>query len=207
MGTRRVEITVPNADADFVQSVLEDPEKCGLGPDSDKHNILVRFQGLRDTIFFVTVPGSGVSYCLRNLRNNGIGLKNGKGTGNIILTPVEFMSPKFGAGPPKVPLKKDGEYEELEDEDSKRKKASAKKKNDFLAQKTTMTSEEIYNNISNGANMTTNTWFMLIGASIMAAGMDIFENNPINNSIAFFFFCNMFFLIILDNYRRSYCER
>lgn len=122
----------------------------------EKPNMVVEMSGVGKTIFAITVPGAAVTATLERLRKNGIGST----VGRVILTTVEYVKPGLDE-----PLMK------ALDENGKVIKGGGKKKS--LAgfahfQKARQTTEEIYNSISNGANMNINTWMNLVGACILA---------------------------------------
>lgn len=110
------------------------------------------------------------------LRKNGIGVI----IGSVILTTLDAIKPQWGKGPKKkraneqpTNMEQFKQEQEIEKEQALKsgKNVNATKMKDLTAfQKARLTTEEIYNNIFNGANMTVNTWFNLIGASTMAAG-------------------------------------
>ena len=171
---RRMEITVPNLYREFTRSILEDPREADLGEFSDKPGVMAEIHGERNTVFLLTLPGPAVSTVLDICKKNGIGVV----IGNITLGSLDCIKPRFNKGPKKrlssgkmlttEEIKQLGVDQKKEDAN---KPANASKMGGFKDfQKARLTTEEIYNNIFNGANMTMNTWINLIGASTMAAG-------------------------------------
>ena len=164
--SRRIEITVPNDWAIPVRECLTDKSRCDLSENTGKPSMLVEVPGLMNTIFFVTVPGPSVSPTLEFLRKSGIGVS----VGRIILTSIEFLKPGLDKPLQKIILDQKVEEDDVEVGE----KAAPKKKGPLTGfqhfQKARRTTEELYNDISNGASMNMNTWLNLIGASIMAAG-------------------------------------
>ena len=165
--SRRIEITVTNDYGEYVQDCLHDEKRCNLGKDSEKPNMIVELRGRLNTLFMITVPGPAVSGTLEHLRKSGIGVTIVR----VILTSIDFLKPDLSK-----PLFKDPEHEEKKgDEETGEKKTTKKTKAAPLKgfqhfQKARRTTEELYNDISTGANMNMNTWMNLVGASIMAAG-------------------------------------
>ena len=165
--SRRVEITAPSEWGEYIRDCLHDKERCNLGPDSEKPNMIVELMGRKNTMFMVTVPGTAVSTTLEHLRKSGIGVTIGR----VILTSIEFLKPDLSRGLVKIP--EDKKPEDVEAADNKvdePKKKAAPLKGFQHFQKARRTTEELYNDISNGANMNMNTWMNLAGASFMAAG-------------------------------------
>jgi len=166
--SRRVEVTAPNEWAEYVRDCLHDKERCNLGPESEKPNMIVELTGRKNTMFMVTVPGPAVSATLEHLRKSGVGVTIGR----VILTSIEFLKPDLSKGLIKLPEEKkadDPEAAESAKTDEPKKKAAPLKGFQHF-QKARRTTEELYNDISNGANMNMNTWLNLFGASFMAAG-------------------------------------
>jgi len=91
---------------------------------------------------------------LKSERKTGVGVS----VGRIILTTLDLLKPD---------LSKPLEQVEVA-EPSSPKPAALKGFAQF--QKARRTTEELHNEITNGANMTINTWLNLFGASIIAAG-------------------------------------
>ena len=126
---------------------------------SPKPHMVVELTGVDKTIFLITVPGPAVGPTLEIFRKNGIGVSIGR----VILCSLDYMKPDLAK-----PL-----YVDAEKEATDAKKAGPKPpvlKGFQHFQKARKTTEEMYNEISNGAQMTINTWMNLIGASIMAGG-------------------------------------
>jgi len=92
--------------------------------------------------------------------------------GRIILCSLDFLKPDLS----KPLISNDATDDNNNDPTSpKSSDKNAKKKPAPLTgfshfQKARKTTEEMYNEVSNGANMTINTWMSLVGASTMAAG-------------------------------------
>ena len=164
--SRRIEVTVPNDWAIPVRECLTDKNRCDLSEGTGKPSMVVEMPGLVNTIFFVTVPGPSVSPTLEYLRKNGIGVS----VGRIILTSIEFLKPGLDKPLQKIILdkKNDDEQEAIDADKSPKKKGPLTGFQHF--QKARRTTEELYNDISNGSTMNMNTWLNLIGASLMAAG-------------------------------------
>lgn len=163
--SRRIEVTVPNEWAIPVRECLNDKARCDLSEGAGKPSMFVEMPGLVNTIFFITVPGATVSPTLEFLRKNGIGVS----VGRIILTAIEFLKPSLDKPLQKIMTPDVVEEENLlEDGKPKAKKGPLTGFQHF--QKARRTTEELYNDISNGATMNMNTWLNLIGASLMAAG-------------------------------------
>ena len=164
--SRRIEVTVPNDWAIPVRECLTDKNRCDLSEGTGKPSMIVELPGLVNTIFFVTVPGPSVSPTLEFLRKNGIGVS----VGRIILTSIEFLKPGLDKPLHKITLdkKNDDEQEVVDAGKAPKKKGPLTGFQHF--QKARRTTEELYNDISNGATMNMNTWLNLIGASLMAAG-------------------------------------
>jgi hypothetical protein len=66
--SRRIEITVPNQWAQAVRECIEDKNRCNLGEDSDKPNMVVELTGFNKTVFLITLPGPQISPVLEMLR-------------------------------------------------------------------------------------------------------------------------------------------
>jgi Domain of unknown function (DUF389) len=162
--SRRIEVTVPNEWAIPVRECLNDKARCDLSEGAGKPSMFVEMPGLVNTIFFITVPGATVSPTLEFLRKNGIGVS----VGRIILTAIEFLKPSLDKPLQKIMTPDVVEEENLEGGKPKAKKGPLTGFQHF--QKARRTTEELYNDISNGATMNMNTWLNLIGASLMAAG-------------------------------------
>ena len=162
--SRRIEVTVPNEWAIPVRECLNDKARCDLAQGSGKPSMYVEMTGLVNTIFFITVPGASVTPTLECLRKSGIGVS----VGRIILTAIEFLKPSLDKPLQKIIMSEKAEEELLEDGKPKPKKGPLTGFQHF--QKARRTTEELYNDISNGATMNMNTWLNLIGASVMAAG-------------------------------------
>jgi Domain of unknown function (DUF389) len=175
MGTRRIEIIVPHIYAAFVLDVIENPLQCNMGDGSEKPGVVTQIEGVKTSLFLLTVKGPDVGNVLDILRTNGIGVI----IGTVVLTTLDCIKPQWGKGPKKKAAPTDmEEFKKQQDEEAltnaaakQGKPLNASKLKDMSTfQKARLTTEEIYNNIFNGANMTTNTWFNLVGASTMAAG-------------------------------------
>lgn len=156
--SRRIEITVPNEWAPPVRKILSDPDKCNFTAESGKPHMVVELVGTEKTIFLLTIPGPAVSTTLEIFRKNGIGTSIGR----IILVSLDYMKPDLAR-----PLINDPEKDAA---DVKKGIKPPPLKGFQHFQKARKTTEEMYNEISNNANMTVNTWMNLIGASVMAAG-------------------------------------
>jgi uncharacterized hydrophobic protein (TIGR00271 family) len=132
-----------------------------------KPSMVVELPGLKNTIFFVTVPGPAVTPTLEYLRKNGIGVS----VGRIILTAIDFLKPALDKPLQKILVADPTDDEKnalLEGGEVKPKKGPLKGFQHF--QKARKTTEELYNEISNGSSINMNTFLNLVGASIMAAG-------------------------------------
>jgi len=125
----------------------------------------VEVQGTNgNTVFILTLPGPAISGILATLRKSGIGTNIGR----ILLYTLEFVKPGLDQPLAKPELQVvDGAVAEVITKKKKKPKVLKGYDHFKLARKTT---EELHSEISNGANMTVNTWANLIGASIMAAG-------------------------------------
>jgi GTP:adenosylcobinamide-phosphate guanylyltransferase len=115
--------------------------------------MITEVRGIDNTMFFVTIPGPVVSNTLEQLRKNGIGVS----VGRVVLSSIDYMKPDLS--------------KPLADSDStlssaKNNKKSASLKGISHFQKARKTTEEMYNEISNNANMNINTWMNLIGQSV-----------------------------------------
>lgn len=160
---RRIEICVPFEYADVVREILESPDKCDLGENSAKPGIIVEIEGRGTTIFTVTVPSGAVSGHLEVIRNNGLG----SAVGTVALLSMDALKPRFNKG--LIIPRKPGLLTPMKGADGQNVgQSNLQGFRDF--QKARLTTEEIYNNILNLANMTINTWVNLIGASIIAVG-------------------------------------
>eukprot|EP01035_Chromulina_nebulosa_P018629 gene18629-24364_t len=122
--------------------------------ESDKPKMVVELKGVDNTLFLITIPGPAVGSVLETFRKNGFGVK----VGRIVLSSIDYLKPDLSK-----PLA-------LIEDESNTNKAAAKLAGFQQFIKARKTTEELYNEISNNANMTINTWMNLIGASIMAAG-------------------------------------
>lgn len=138
---------------------------CNLSESSGKPSMVVEVVGVKNTIFFVTVPSPAVSGILDALRRNAIG----EAVGRVILSPLELLKPALSEPIVSISLLDDGDQQSAVDQNKQKPKPKALAGYDHfkLARKTT---EELKADITNGATMTINTWLSLIGASIMAAG-------------------------------------
>eukprot|EP01035_Chromulina_nebulosa_P027623 gene27623-36356_t len=171
--SRRLEITVPNEWAEPVRECLQAEDKCNFNNSSEKPHMIVEIHGNENTVFLLTIPGPSVSSTLEILRKNAIG----KSVGRIILTSLDFIKPDLSQPLTSADLVGDSVEDDPEKAalDSAKANPSGKKKPQPLVgfqhfQKARKTTEEMYNEISNGASMNINTWINLIGASFMAAG-------------------------------------
>jgi hypothetical protein len=164
--SRRIEITIPNDWAIPVRECLNDTARCDLSEASGKPNMIVEIPGLLNTIFFVTVPGPTVSPTLEYLRKSGIGVS----VGRIILTSIEFLKPGLDRPLHKIVIEVNDDEKNLLLENGPQPKKKGPLTGFQHFQKARRTTEELYNDISNGAGMNMNTWLNLIGASLMAAG-------------------------------------
>lgn len=113
--------------------------------------MLTEVAGKENTVFLLTVPGPAVSGTLEALRKNGVG----SSVGRIILTSIDYVKPDLAAPivKPKLTL------EQMQEEAKK----PPPLKGFMHFQKARKTTEEMYNEISNNANITINTWMNLIG--------------------------------------------
>jgi uncharacterized membrane protein len=117
--------------------------------------MVVEITGVDKTLFLITVPGPAVASTLEIFRKNGVGTSIGR----VILCSLDYMKPDLTK-----PLFNDPEI-------AKKEAAKPAALKGFQAfQKARKTTEEMFAEISNGANMTINTWLNLVGASLMAAG-------------------------------------
>lgn len=94
-------------------------------------------------------------------RKNGIGVN----VGRVILTSLDYLKPDLSK-----PLTMHEEEGQTPKEKLKKGAKPPPLKGFAHFQKARKTTEEMYNEISNGASMTINTWINLLGASTMAAG-------------------------------------
>eukprot|EP01036_Dinobryon_divergens_P053267 gene53267-71216_t len=166
---RRLEITVPVEYAQLVEECLDDPKRVGLGDSSEKPGLYVQLPGVKHHIFVLTIPGAQVGSILDNLKQIGVGT----GIGQIVLQTVDCKKPGFKKAPPKKVKKttENGHFADIEDGSKEIKHSTSTAAMGFRDfQKARLTTEEIYNNILNGANMTINTWFNLVGACLIAGG-------------------------------------
>jgi uncharacterized membrane protein len=134
--------------------------------------MVVEMMGRKNTVFMVTVPGPAVSPTLEHLRKSGIGVS----VGRVILTTIDYLKPELAKPLSRVPEEKKDDEEGAEtkdgdENDGRKKRSKAPPLKGFQHfQKARRTTEELYNEISNGANMNMNTWMNLIGAALMSAG-------------------------------------
>ena len=169
--SRRIEVTVPTEDwADYVRDCFNDPNRCNYNPDLTKPHMLVEMRGRVNTVFLLTIPGPAVSGTLEHLRKAGIGVSIGR----VTLTTLDYLKPDLSR-PLFIPPETIENSDEKDPNTNKPKNLISKLKPPPLKgfqhfQKARRTTEELYNDISNGASMNMNTWMNLIGASIMAAG-------------------------------------
>jgi hypothetical protein len=152
--------------ADVVRSVLSDKDKGNFNETLQKPHMLVEINGHNNVVvFYVTLPGPAISPLLELLRKYGVGSKFGR----IILTSLEYMKPDLTN-----PLTQENLTLQMTRDiadDSKKSTKSVKPLQGIQHfQKARKTTEELYNEISNGANMNINTWLMLCGACTIAAG-------------------------------------
>ena len=163
---RRIEITVTKEYTDFVQECLDDPKRCNLAEGLGKPSLIVQLTGPKYTVFVVTMPGPQIGFILEQLKKSGIG----SAVGHVVISSIDCLRPKFGKPPPP----KVEENNELNDAETGKVKTKKEKPKIDLGfgefQRARLTTEEIYNNILNGANMSVNTWFNLIGACLIAGG-------------------------------------
>eukprot|EP01033_Poteriospumella_lacustris_P012118 gene12118-8665_t len=154
--SRRLEITVPNDWSPPVRAILE--TECGLNSKSGKPFMMTEVSGKENTIFMIVIAGPAVSGILEALRKNGIGTS----VGRIMLATIDYLKPDLSA-----PLVKPQLTLEQMQEEAKKPPPLKSFQHFKKARKTT---EEMFNEISNNANININTWMNLIGASTMAAG-------------------------------------
>ena len=163
---RRIEITVPLDYTALVQECLDDPRKANLGRNSDKPGLVVHMTGANHSVFVITVPGAQVGHILEHLKHDGIG----NAVGHIVISSIDCLKPRFTKKKASVKVKQTDQYAEIDEDGNSKSQSSGTDMGFKDFQKARLTTEEIYNNILNGANMTINTWFNLIGACLIAGG-------------------------------------
>lgn len=150
---RRIDITVPSFFAPTLNTILSSPP---FEFSKSKH-MLLEIDAGDFKIFQLTLPTVLINQTLNNLSLYGIGVK----IGIVSLASIDYIHPPLNS-PLNSPTpaniakkyKKDMEY--------------------FI--KNRKTSLEIYNEVRNFSSLNYNTWILLIGASVLAAGGAISNN-------------------------------
>ena len=169
--------------------------------------MIVEIHGNQNTVFLLTIPGPSVSSTLEILRyiiwkqfqcfkyyyKTFFNRKNaiGKSVGRIILTSLDFIKPDLSHPLTSGDLVGDSWEDDPEKAgpDTAKTNLPTKKKAQPLVgfqhfQKARKTTEEMYNEISNGASMNINTWINLIGVNM----------NSLNLKVQFVLFSFVFLL-------------
>ena len=84
--SRRIEITVPSEWSIPVRECLESKDKCNLGDQSEKPNMIVEMHGEKKAIFLVTLPGPAIGTTLEILRSFALSVSSPERTGNYFFT-------------------------------------------------------------------------------------------------------------------------